>query len=104
DPEEIVKAIRTVARGRRYITAQVAELLADSVASGGPDTEPHEPRTERELQVFLRLAKGEAVGHIADSMFLSVKTISTYRTRVLDKLQLASKNALRDYRRKNGLI
>src|SRR3954453_14764805 len=62
DPEEIVKAIRTVARGRPYITEQAAELLADGIAGGRADRAPHELLSERELQVFLRLAKGEAVG------------------------------------------
>src|SRR3954468_18256669 len=61
DPDEIVKAIRTVAMGRRYITAQVAEMLADG-AAGASDRPPHEQLSERELQVFLRLAKGETVG------------------------------------------
>jgi DNA-binding NarL/FixJ family response regulator len=104
DPEEIVTAIRTVARGRRYITAQVAELLADGVAGGGNDKLPHEALSERELQVFLRLAKGETVGHIAEGMFLSVKTVSTYRSRVLEKLRLASNSDLTYYALKNGLI
>src|SRR5205823_7102778 len=85
DPEEIATAIRTVARGRRYITPTVAELLADGM-SGVGDKLPHDALSERELQVFLRLAKGETVGHIADSMFLSAKTVSTYRARVLEKL------------------
>ena len=76
DPEEIVKAIRTVYRGRKYITAGVAELLADGL-SGGADKPLHENLSERELQVFLRLAKGEAIGHMAVSMSLSVKTVST---------------------------
>ena len=76
DPDEIVKAIRTVCRGRKYITAGVAERLADGL-SGGSDKLPHEDLSERELQVFLRLAKGETVGHMAESMSLSVKTIST---------------------------
>ncbi len=102
DPEEIVTAIRTVARGRRYITPAVAELLADGL--GGVDKPPHEALSERELQVFLRLAKGETVGHIADGMCLSVKTVSTYRTRVLDKLQLATNSDLTYYAMKNGLI
>jgi DNA-binding NarL/FixJ family response regulator len=103
DPEEIVTAIRTVARGRRYITAAVAELLADGLAGGG-DKPAHDALSERELQVFLRLARGETVGHIAESMFLSVKTVSTYRTRVLDKLRLASNSDLTYYALKNGLI
>ena len=103
DPEEIATAIRTVARGRRYITPQVAELLADSVLGDG-DRLPHENLSERELQVFLRLAQGETVGHIADQMFLSVKTVSTYRSRVLDKLSLETNSDLTYYALKNGLI
>jgi DNA-binding NarL/FixJ family response regulator len=103
DPDEIANAIRTVARGRRYITPAVAELLADGVAGGG-DRLPHEALSERELQVFLRLAKGETVGHIAESMFLSAKTVSTYRARVLEKLKLETNSDLTYYALKNGLI
>lgn len=104
DPEEIANAIRTVARGRRYISASVAELLADGVAGGSADRPLHDGLSERELQVFLRLAKGETVGHIAESMFLSVKTVSTYRSRVLEKLKLASNSDLTYYALKTGLI
>ena len=105
DPDEIVTAIRTVSRGRRYITAQVAELLADNMAGGNAnDKLPHEALSDRELQVFLRLAQGETVGHIAEGMFLSVKTVSTYRSRVLDKLKLGSNSDLTYYALKNGLI
>jgi two-component system invasion response regulator UvrY len=103
DPEEIVSAIRTVVRGRRYITPAVAELLADNL-SGDVDKPLHETLSERELQVFLRLARGETVGHIADSMSLSVKTVSTYRTRVMEKMKLASNSDLTYYALKNGLI
>ena len=103
DPEEIVKAIRTVVRGRKYITAGVAELLADGLAGGG-EKPPHEQLSEREFQVFLRLAKGETIGHMADSMNLSVKTVSTYRTRVMEKMKLESNSDLTYYALKNGLI
>jgi DNA-binding NarL/FixJ family response regulator len=103
DPEEIVRAIRTVARGRRYITAGVAERLADGLG-GGAEGPPHEQLSERELQVFLRLARGETVGHIAEGMSLSVKTVSTYRTRVMEKMHLASNSDLTYYALKNGLI
>jgi two-component system, NarL family, invasion response regulator UvrY len=103
EPDEIVNAIRTVYRGRRYISPAVAELLADN-AAGGVDKLPHEALSERELQVFLRLAKGETIGHMAESMFLSVKTVSTYRTRVLEKLKLSSNSELTYYALKNGLI
>lgn len=103
DPEEIVKAIRTVARGRKYITAGVAERLAEGL--GGNGEQPlHEQLSERELQVFLRLAKGETIGHLADSMSLSVKTVSTYRSRVMEKMGLASNSDLTYYALKNGLI
>ncbi len=103
DPEEIATAIRTVARGRRYITPQVAELLANSMM-GDADRLPHETLSERELQVFLRLAQGETVGHIAEQMFLSVKTVSTYRSRVMEKLSLETNSDLTYYALKNGLI
>lgn len=104
DPEEIVTAIRTVARGRRYITAAVGELLADGIGADATDQPAHETLSERELQVFLRLAKGETVGNIAESMFLSIKTVSTYRTRVMEKLKLQSNSDLTYYALKNGLI
>ena len=103
DPEEIVKAIRTVFRGRKYITAGVAELLADTLG-GNADKLAHEMLSERELQVFLRLAKGETIGHMAESMSLSVKTVSTYRTRVMEKMKLESNSDLTYYALKNGLI
>ena len=103
DPEEIVRAIRTVHRGRKYITAGVAEQLAEGLGPGG-DKPLHEQLSERELQVFLRLAKGETIGHMAESMSLSVKTVSTYRTRVMEKMGLASNSDLTYYALKNGLI
>lgn len=103
EPEEIANAIRTVARGRRYISSAVAELLADK-AVGSADQPLHEALSERELQVFLRLAKGETIGNMAEAMFLSVKTVSTYRTRVLEKLKLQSNSDLTYYALKNGLI
>ena len=103
DPLEIAKAIRTVFRGRKYITSGVAERLAEGLGGGG-DTPAHEQLSERELQVFLRLARGETIGHMAQSMNLSVKTVSTYRTRVMDKMALASNSDLTYYALKNGLI
>lgn len=103
DPEEIATAIRTVALGRRYITPAVAELLAEQMAGAG-ERPLHEGLSERELQVFLRLAQGQTVGQMAEAMNLSVKTVSTYRTRVLDKLKLRSNSDLTYYALKNGLI
>jgi len=103
DPEEIATAVRTVFRGRKYITPAVAELLADGLGAA-QDQAPHDTLSERELQVFLRLARGETVGHIADGMSLSVKTVSTYRSRVLEKLSLSTNSELTYYALKNGLI
>ena len=103
EPEEIATAIRTVARGRRYITPAVAELLADS-AAGAHEALPHEGLSDRELQVFLQLARGATVGQVAEGMHLSVKTVSTYRSRVMDKLKLQSNSELTYYALKNGLI
>ena len=103
DPEEIVKAIRTVARGRKFVTEAMAERLAEGLGASS-DKPAHEQLSERELQVFLRLAGGETIGHIADSMSLSVKTVSTYRSRVMDKMSLASNSDLTYYALKHGLI
>ena len=103
DPMEIAEAIRTVSRGRRYITPAVAEMLADQVTGDG-DRPAHDALSERELQVFLHLAQGQTVGQLADSMCLSVKTVSTYRTRVLEKLKLKTNSDLTYYALKNGLI
>jgi two-component system, NarL family, invasion response regulator UvrY len=103
EPDEIVKAIRTVVRGRKYITAGVGELLAMQL-NAGDDKASHEHLSDRELQVFMRLAQGETIGHMADSMCLSVKTVSTYRTRVMEKMNLSSNSDLTYYALKNGLI
>jgi DNA-binding NarL/FixJ family response regulator len=104
DPQDVVQAIRTVARGRKYITAGVAERLAETLTGGGGDQLPHEQLSERELQVFLRLAKGETIGQLAVGLSLSVKTVSTYRTRIMEKMQLSSNSDLTYYALKNGLI
>ena len=103
DPDDIVAAVRTVARGRRFITPGVAEQLAAGVLSNSKSA-LHEHLSEREFQVFLRLAKGETISRMADSMALSVKTVSTYRSRVMDKLHLQSNSDLTYYALKNGLI
>ena len=103
DPEDIVKAIHTVSRGRKYITPGVAEQLANGL--GGANEKPaHEALSGREFDVFMRLAKGDTIGHMADSMALSVKTVSTYRTRVMEKMGLTSNSDLTYYALKCGLI
>jgi DNA-binding NarL/FixJ family response regulator len=103
DPEELLRAIRTVSTGRAYVSSRVAAQLVQGLAGAGKQP-PHELLSERELQVFLRLAQGETIGHMAETMFLSVKTVSTYRTRVLEKLRLQTNSELTYYALKNGLI
>ena len=103
DPTEIVEAVRTIALGKRYITRTVADLLAQQL--GRKDDVPlHEQLSEREFQVFLKLARGETAGDVAKSLSLSVKTVSTYRTRLMEKMGLASNSDLTYYALKNRLI
>lgn len=103
EPEEILKAIRKIADGSKYISPQVAELLAMQL-NKPEDGPPHKQLSEREFQVFLRLAKGETVGDISTSLNLSVKTVSTYRTRIMEKMTLSSNSDLTYYAIKNHLI
>ncbi len=103
DPSEIVKAVRVVALGRRYITPGVADQLARQLDR--KDNVPlHEQLSEREFQVFLKLAKGESVGNIGNDLSLSVKTVSTYRTRLMEKMNLSSNSDLTYYALKTQLI
>lgn len=103
DPEQIVLAVRTVARGRKFVSTELAQSLAADL--GRHDERPaHEQLSSRELQVFLRLAHGETIGEVALGLSLSVKTVSTYRTRVMEKMALASNSDLTYYALKHGLI
>jgi DNA-binding NarL/FixJ family response regulator len=103
DPAEIVEAVRAISLGRRYITPAVADLLASQL-DRKDDALPHEQLSEREFQVFLRLARGQTAGDIAEALSLSVKTVSTYRTRLMEKMALSSNSDLTYYALKNGLI
>ncbi|MGK2951879.1 MAG: response regulator [Thiobacillus sp.] len=103
DRDELLRAIRMVATGRRYVSARTAELLADEM-SGERSGVLHDTLSDRELQVFLRLARGESVSDIAEQLHLSVKTISTYRSRVTEKLNVSSNAELAIYALRHGLI
>jgi DNA-binding NarL/FixJ family response regulator len=103
EPNDLLRAIRAVAQGRRFVSESVGDLLANGLAGNG-DEPPHAQLSDRELQVFLRLAKGESVTAIAGVLNLSFKTISTYRSRVLEKLNLRSNSDVTYYAMKNGLI
>ncbi len=101
-PQDVVHAIRTLLNGRKYISAAVAQILAEDV---GSDTRPaHEQLSEREFQVFFKLATGRSVGDIATELCLSNKTVSTYRARILEKMNATSNADLTYYAIKNGLI
>lgn len=102
DPEELVRAIRAVAAGRRYVTPSIAERLAERLdqAAGRP---PHEALSDRELQVLVLIGKGRSVGDIATELRLSVKTVSTYRSRLLEKMGMGSTAQLIRYAVQNGL-
>jgi two-component system invasion response regulator UvrY len=103
DPADLLRAIRTVATGRRFVTEAVGDLLANGLGADG-EQPAHAQLSDRELQVFLRLAQGESVTAIANVLNLSFKTISTYRSRVLEKLGLRSNSDLTYYAMRNGLI
>ncbi|NJM32624.1 MAG: response regulator transcription factor [Limnobacter sp.] len=103
DKSELLRAIQTVSQGRRYVSSKTAELLASGLVGDGLSL-PHENLSERELQVFLRLAKGESVSAIAEALHLSVKTVSTYRSRLLEKLEVNSNAELATYAHENGLL
>jgi DNA-binding NarL/FixJ family response regulator len=102
-PQELIGAIRKVAGGGKYVTSSLAEKLADEMEI---DTEklPHERLSNREHQVMLMLAEGKSVSDIADELCLSVKTISTYRSRIMDKMGMKKNAELTLYAVHNKLI
>ena len=94
-PDELVTAIRRVTIGRKYISPVVAELLADSL--GKDADEPHAALSDREYQVMLLIAAGKTVSEIAEEIALSIKTVSTYRARILEKMNLKNNAELMRY-------
>ena len=102
-PEELLKATRTVMQGRRYVSANLAELLLSDL-DGDSDQPLHRRLSEREFQIFCKLATGRAVSSIADELCLSVKTVSTYRTRILEKMSLTTNADITTYALRNGII
>lgn len=101
--KELLQAVRKLGQGRRYLSAHLSELLADEVA-GNTAGAAHDQLSERELQVFLQLARGQSVSEIGKALHLSIKTVSTYRSRLLDKLGVASNAELATYAVRNGLM
>lgn len=102
-PEELIAAIRKVLRGGKYISAAVAEKLVLGLENV-EDRPLHETLSDREYQIMCMIASGKEVGKIADELSLSIKTVSTYRTRVLQKMRMRTNAQLTYYAIKNGLV
>jgi DNA-binding NarL/FixJ family response regulator len=102
-PDELVKAIRKVVSGGRYVSAFLAEKLAFEIGTDSSKL-PHEALSDREFQVLRLIAAGESVTEIAAELSLSVKTVSTYRTRLLQKMNLTTNAELIHYAIQNRLI
>jgi DNA-binding NarL/FixJ family response regulator len=102
-PDRLVEAIQTVARGRRYITANVAEMLATHLADDH-DLLPHELLSDREFQTMRLIASGQQLSQIAEALSLSPKTVSVYRARLLEKMGLKNNSEITHYAIKNGLV
>ena len=101
-PEQLVEAILRITRGGRYITDSLAQRLAEDL--GGRATIPHERLSDREFEVMRGIAGGSTVSEIAARLHLSVKTVSTYRMRLLDKMGMATNAELTHYAIQNGLV
>jgi DNA-binding NarL/FixJ family response regulator len=102
-PHELVRAIRKVHGGGKYVSAELAENLA-SLIGGDYERPPHELLSDREYQILCLMASGKTVSQIADDLALSVKTVSTYRTRVLEKMNMKTNAELIYYAVKNELV
>ena len=103
DPVELIAAVRTVMQGRKYLTPEVAQMLAESLAQPAPEA-PHTALSERELQTLVKIASGRKLSDIAEELMLSPKTVSVYRSRVLEKLKLSNNAELTVYAIRNELV
>ncbi len=101
--DDLVNAVHILAKGKYYISAAVAEILANQV-SGESEKALHETLSNREYETLILIASGLSVGEIANKLSLSVKTISMYRTRLLEKMQLKHNAELTHYAIKNNLV
>jgi two-component system, NarL family, invasion response regulator UvrY len=102
-PEELARAIKQVLTGRRYVTDSLGEHMAGSL-SKNPTRSGHHTLSEREFEVLVLLAQGQSVRNIAESLTLSIKTVSTYRARLLDKLHLTTTGELIRYALDHRLV
>lgn len=102
-PDELMKAVRAVLAGRRYISTALAEILVADL-DGESDKPLHARLSAREFQIFCKLAAGRGVSDIANELSLSVKTVSTYRSRILEKMSFSANADITSYALRNGLI
>jgi two-component system, NarL family, invasion response regulator UvrY len=102
-PEELVKAVRRVVAGGRYVSSRLAEKMAIALQTDS-DQPRHETLSDREYEVMCLIASGKSVSEIAAQLALSVKTISTYRSRILEKMELPNNAALTHYAIQNRLV
>lgn len=102
-PEELVQAVERILRGGKYVSTAMAETLAGQIGKEYVGA-LHESLSDRELEVLCLIASGKAVGQIAEELKLSVKTVSTYRARVLQKMKLKTNAELTHYAIQNGLV
>ncbi|MCF7803520.1 MAG: response regulator transcription factor [Candidatus Marinimicrobia bacterium] len=100
--QEIISAVRTIANGQRYVPPAVGKQLAVDVQNGSAD-KPHKLLSNREFQVLRKIAKGQTVTEIAEDLSLSVKTISTYRSRILRKMEMSNNSQLTRYALENKI-
>lgn len=103
DPADLITAVRTVSQGRKYVTPGVAQMLVDNLSTP-ESTSLHACLSERELQTLLKIASGKRLSDIAEELMLSPKTVSVYRSRVLEKLKLSNNSELTVYAIRNGLV
>lgn len=102
-PEELLKAVKTVVAGRRYVSAALAEFLVSDLDADA--SKPlHDTLSEREFQTLCKLAAGRSVSEIAEELCISVKTVSTYRSRILQKTSFKTNADLTSYALRAGLI
>jgi len=101
-PERLIEAVRKVSSGGKYVTPEIAEHLAQFVAKEG--RAPHELLSNREMQILRMIGSGKTVSEIADDLSLSVKTVSTHRTRILNKMGMRTNAELTTYVVKNQLL
>jgi DNA-binding NarL/FixJ family response regulator len=101
-PDELIKAIRKVIKGGKYVSPAFAEQLATHIDADYEEL-PHEMLSDREFQVMRLIASGKSVTQIADELFLSVKTVSTYRSRILEKMKMKNNAELMHYAIRNKL-